>query len=47
MLRRNRYMVNHAALLIAVYDGCGGGTRHTMEYAMRRGLDIVDIPPEG
>jgi len=45
MLRRNRYMVNHASLLIAVYDGCGGGTRHTMEYAMRQKVNIVDIPP--
>ena len=46
MLRRNRYMVDHASLLIAVYDGQNGGTRRTMEYAMRRGLDIVDITPE-
>ena len=45
MLRRNRYMVDHASLLIAVYDGQNGGTRRTMEYAMRRGLDIVDIAP--
>lgn len=46
MLRRNRYMVDHASLLIAVYDGQNGGTRRTMEYAMRRRLDIVDISPE-
>jgi len=26
MLRRNRYMVDHSALVIAVYDGAGGGT---------------------
>lgn len=45
MQRRNRYMVDHASLLIAVHDGCGGGTRSTIEYAMRRGLDIVDISP--
>ena len=45
MQRRNRYMVDHAALLIAVHDGLSGGTRRTIEYAMRRGLDIVDIPP--
>ena len=46
MLRRNRYMVDHASLLIAVYDGQSGGTRRTIEYAMRRGLGIVDIAPE-
>lgn len=45
MQRRNRYMVDHASLLIAMHDGVPGGTRRTIEYAMRRGLDIVDIPP--
>ena len=30
--------------LIAAFDGSAGGTRYTVEYAMRRGLDIVDIP---
>ena len=44
MQRRDRYMVDHASLLIAAFDGSAGGTRYTMEYAMRRGLDIVDIP---
>ena len=46
MQRRNRYMVDHAALLIAVFDGQSGGTRNTIQYAMERGLQIVDIPPE-
>lgn len=45
MQRRNRYMVDHASLLIAVFDGQEGGTRATIQYAMERGLDIVDIPP--
>lgn len=45
MQRRNRYMVDHAGLLIAVHNGQPGGTRSTIEYAMRRGLTIVDIPP--
>ena len=47
MQRRNRYMVDHASLLIAAYGGVGGGTRRTGMYAMSRGLDIVDIPIEG
>lgn len=47
MQRRNRYMVDHAALLIAVHDGQSGGTRRTIEYAIRRGLNIIDIPPVG
>ena len=45
MQRRNRYMVDHASMLIAVFDGQEGGTRATIQYAMERGLDIVDIPP--
>ena len=44
MQRRDRYMVDRSAMLIAAFDGSAGGTRYTVEYAMRRGLDIVDIP---
>ena len=44
MQRRNRYLVDHAALLIAAYDGTLGGTQYTVQYAMRRGVEIVDIP---
>ncbi|MBD5155918.1 MAG: DUF1273 domain-containing protein [Oscillibacter sp.] len=45
MLRRNRYMVDHSALVIAVYDGTPGGTRRTLEYALRQKVPFVDIPP--
>ncbi len=44
MTRRDRYMVDHASLLIAAFDGSPGGTRYTVQYAMERGLDIVDLP---
>lgn len=44
MQRRNRYLVDHASLLIAAYDGSSGGTRNTIQYAISRGLDIVDLP---
>ena len=44
MQRRNRYMVDHAALLIAANDGESGGTRSTILYALRRGVSVVDIP---
>ena len=46
MLRRNRYLVDHSAMLIAVSDGMRGGTMYTISYAMKRGLDVVtlDIP---
>ena len=45
MMRRNRYMVDHAAMVIAVYDGQAGGTRRTVEYALRRGLPVVLVSP--
>ena len=47
MLRRNRYMVDHSALVIAVYDGTSGGTRRTLEYALRQKVPFVDIDPVG
>ena len=47
MHRRNRYMVDHSGLIIAVYDGAEGGTRRTLEYAMRKKVLFLDIRPEG
>lgn len=44
MQRRNRYLVDHASLLIAAFDGSPGGTQYTLQYAMRRGVNIVDLP---
>ena len=44
MQRRDRYMVDHASLLIAAFDGSAGGTRYTVEYALRRGLTVLDLP---
>lgn len=43
MHRRDRYMVDRAALLIAAFDGTSGGTRYTVNYAMKQGLTIVDL----
>ena len=31
------------SLLIAAFDGSVGGTRYTVEYALRRGISIVDL----
>ena len=40
MMRRNRYMVDRSARIIAVYDGVPkGGTAQTLVYALRKGLD--------
>ena len=44
MHRRNRYMVDHSSLLLAVHDGSPGGTRYTIEYALRRRKDVLILP---
>lgn len=41
--RRNRYMVDNSGILIAAYNGRPGGTQSTMLYAMRQGLEIIEI----
>ena len=43
--RRNHYMVDHADLLLAAYDGQPGGTAGTVAYARRHGVRVVRIPP--
>ena len=47
MMERNRYMVDASALLVAVYNGAAGGTRNTIVYAMRQGLEIIEISVDG
>ena len=44
MMGRNRYMVDQASLLIAAYNGSQGGTMNTILYAMRQGVQIVELP---
>jgi len=47
MSRRNRYMVDHAARIVALYDGePRGGTAQTLAYALRRKLTVDIIPIE-
>ena len=46
MMRRNRYMVDRSARIIAVYNGVPkGGTAQTLLYAMKRGLetDVLEL----
>ncbi len=38
---RNNWMVDHSGRLIAVYNGAPGGTRNTVLYAEKQGLEIV------
>lgn len=46
MMDRNRYMVDHSDVLLAAYNGSSGGTQHTMLYALRKGLEIIEVPVE-
>ena len=38
--RRNEWMVDHSAHLIAVFDGQPSGTKNTIDYANRCGISI-------
>lgn len=39
--RRNKWMVDHSARVIAVYSGGSGGTRNTVEYAQMHSVPVV------
>ena len=46
MLERNRFLVDHAAALLAVYNGeRRGGTAATVRYAQKMGRKIIVIAP--
>lgn len=46
MLERNRFLVDHAAALLAVYNGeRRGGTAATLRYAQKMGREIIVINP--
>ena len=45
MHKRNRYMVDMADRLIAVYDGTEGGTRMTVKCALDKGIRVDVLHP--
>ena len=45
MHRRDRYMVDRAAAILAVFDGTPGGTQYTLNYAMDKKLEILLLDP--
>ena len=45
MKKRNRYMVDHADVVIAVWNGKPNGTGNTVRYAQAAGKQIRIIPP--
>lgn len=45
-INRNRYMVDRSSILVAVYDGTSGGTRQTVSYAAKSGLEVITLDPD-
>ena len=43
---RNKWMVDHSSRLIAVFSGEPGGTKNTIDYAMKRNLKICVLEVE-
>ncbi len=41
--KRNEWMVNHSSLVIACYNGEPGGTRNTILYAERQGVEVTHL----
>lgn len=42
MLERNRYLVEHSEILLAVYDGApGSGTAYTVGYAQQKSREVI------
>lgn len=47
MAQRNRYLIDHAAYLLAVYDGAPkGGISYAVRYAEALGREIIFIHPD-
>ena len=40
---RNEWMVNRSSLVIAAFDGRRGGTKNTINYAQKRGIEVWNI----
>lgn len=44
LMRRNRYMVERSSVIIAAFSGRPGGTMSTLLYAVRSGLEVIELP---
>ncbi len=40
---RNKWMVDHSSLVIAVFNGQKGGTKNTIDYATQKGIRIINV----
>ncbi|MFR9545986.1 MAG: SLOG family protein [Rikenellaceae bacterium] len=43
---RNEYMVDNSARLICYYDGLAGGTEYTIDYANKKGVEVINLAPQ-
>ncbi len=43
---RNKWIVDHSSMVIAVYNGQPGGTRNTLKYANSQGTKVKIIYPK-
>ena len=44
MLLRDEYIVDNSKIILALWDGgASGGTAHTVKYAKKKKLDIVNV----
>jgi len=46
MMERNRYMVDKAHILIACCEGKSGGSLYTLQYALDKTKEVIQIPLE-
>ena len=40
---RNKYMTDRSSRIIAAFNGAAGGTKYTVDYALEKGLEVVNI----
>lgn len=46
MEKRNKYMVDNADIVVAVWNGFKGGTRNCVEYALRENVPVFRLDPK-
>lgn len=44
-IKRNHFMVNKADLVVACFNNLSGGTKSTVDYALKKGKNILFIKP--
>lgn len=40
---RNKWMVDYSSRVIAAYNGEPGGTKNTIDYALKNGIEVINI----